>query len=112
MAARNASGVKVNIIDIQAFMLVWIGSEDPETGILGHALIPKKKGKLLISHRSTAYPCYLPVLGGFSRSWSYETCPWLAKVVFLLFPAKYLFMERTCPLNRLYLFRLINILYE
>ena len=23
----------------------------------------KKKGKLLISHRSTTYPCYLPVLG-------------------------------------------------
>src|SRR6056297_31196 len=35
----------------------------------------RKKGKLLISHRSTAYPCYLPVLGEFSRSWSYETCP-------------------------------------
>jgi len=26
------------------------------------------------SHRSTTYPCYLPVLGEFSRSWS---C-WLA----------------------------------
>lgn len=23
-------------------------------------------GKLLISHRSTAYPCYLPVLGRFA----------------------------------------------
>ena len=28
------------------------------------------------SHRAatTAYPCYLPVLGSFSRSWPYETC--------------------------------------
>ncbi len=28
------------------------------------------------SHRTatTAYPCYLPVLGEFSRSWPYETC--------------------------------------
>ncbi len=23
---------------------------------------------------TTAYPCYLPVLGEFSRSWSYKTC--------------------------------------
>ena len=35
----------------------------------------QKKGKLLTSHRSTAYPCYLPVLGEFSRSWSCKTCP-------------------------------------
>ena len=33
-----------------------------------------KKGKLLTSHRSTIYPCYLPVLGEFNRSWSYKTC--------------------------------------
>lgn len=32
-------------------------------------------GKLLTSHRSTVYPCYLPVLGEFNRSWSYKTCP-------------------------------------
>lgn len=32
-------------------------------------------GKLLMSHRSTAYPCYLPVLGEFSRSWSHKTYP-------------------------------------
>ncbi len=32
-----------------------------------------KKGKLLMSHRSTTYPCYLPVLGEFSRSWSHKT---------------------------------------
>jgi hypothetical protein len=27
-------------------------------------------------HRTatTAYPCYLPVLGEFSRSWPYKTC--------------------------------------
>ena len=35
----------------------------------------KKAGKRLISHRSTAYPCFLPDLGEFSGSWSYETCP-------------------------------------
>ena len=23
---------------------------------------------------TTAYPCYIPVLGEFSRSWSYKTC--------------------------------------
>lgn len=34
----------------------------------------KKNGKLLTSHRSTIYPCYLPVLGEFNRSWSYKTC--------------------------------------
>ncbi len=32
-------------------------------------------GKLLTSHRSTAYPCFLPDLGEFSRSWSYKTYP-------------------------------------
>jgi hypothetical protein len=36
-------------------------------------------GKLLISHRSTIYPCYIPVLGEFNRSWSYKTYP-IAKV--------------------------------
>jgi len=35
----------------------------------------KKVGKLLTSHRSTTYPCFLPDLGEFSRSWSYKTCP-------------------------------------
>jgi hypothetical protein len=34
----------------------------------------KKIGKLLTSHRSTAYPCYLPILGEFCRSWPYKTC--------------------------------------
>jgi|GEM_PF-3988131 len=34
-----------------------------------------KKGKPLMSHRSTAYPCFLPDLGEFSRSWSHETYP-------------------------------------
>jgi hypothetical protein len=33
-----------------------------------------KNGKLLTSHRSTIYPCYLPILGEFNRSWSYKTC--------------------------------------
>ncbi len=30
---------------------------------VGFVNIMTKKGKLLISHRSTIYPCYLPVLG-------------------------------------------------
>ena len=32
-------------------------------------------GKLLISHRSTIYPCFIPDLGEFDRSWSYKTYP-------------------------------------
>jgi hypothetical protein len=40
-------------------------------------------GKLLISHRSTIYPCYIPVLGEFNRSWSYKTYP-LQKYNFFL----------------------------
>jgi len=37
-------------------------------------IVNKKKAGY--SHRAatTAYPCYLPVLGSFSRSWPYETC--------------------------------------
>ena len=33
------------------------------------------------SHRTatTTYPCYIPVLGGFSRSWPYKTCQSLQK---------------------------------
>lgn len=34
-----------------------------------------KKGKPLMSHRSTTYPCLLPDLGEFSRSWSHKTYP-------------------------------------
>ncbi len=37
--------------------------------------LSKKVGKLPVSHRSTAYPCCLPTLGGFSRSWSHRTYP-------------------------------------
>ncbi len=39
-------------------------------------------GKLLISHRSTVYPCFIPDLGEFNRSWSYKTYP-LQKYKFL-----------------------------
>jgi len=35
----------------------------------------KKRASDLYRTASTAYPCYLPVLGEFSRSWSYKTCP-------------------------------------
>lgn len=33
------------------------------------------------SHRTatTAYPCYIPVLGRFSRSWSCKTCRYKGK---------------------------------
>jgi len=31
-----------------------------------------KKRTSSVSHRSTTYPCYLPVLGEFSRSWSHK----------------------------------------
>ena len=44
----------------------------------------KKLGKRLISHRSTAYPCFLPDLGEFGGSWSYETCPGIAKIEILI----------------------------
>jgi len=40
----------------------------------------RKNGRLLTSHRSTAYPCCIPTLGSFSRSWSYETCRRKSKV--------------------------------
>jgi len=36
----------------------------------------KKKGKTWYRTATTAYPCYLPVLGEFSGSWSYQTYPW------------------------------------
>ncbi len=44
------------------------------------ALKQQKRGKLLTSHRSTTYPCYLPILGEFSGSWSYKTYP-AAKII-------------------------------
>jgi hypothetical protein len=33
-----------------------------------------KKAGYLHRTATTAYPCYLPVLGEFSRSWPYKTC--------------------------------------
>ena len=45
-----------------------------EINFAGRKFGQKKTGKLLISHRSTAYPCYLPILGEFCRSWPYKTC--------------------------------------
>jgi hypothetical protein len=35
----------------------------------GHEL---KKMAEPVSHRSTTYPCFLPDLGGFGRSWSHR----------------------------------------
>ncbi len=51
---------------------------------VGFIIIIQKKGKLLISHRSTIYPCYLPILGEFDGSWSYKTYP-LQKYTFFLY---------------------------
>ena len=51
---------------------------------LKQAVTSIKNGKLLTSHRSTIYPCYLPVLGEFNRSWSYKTCRCKYKVAFLI----------------------------
>ena len=35
----------------------------------------KKWASYLYRTATTVYPCYLPVLGEFNRSWSYKTCP-------------------------------------
>ena len=35
----------------------------------------KKRVSLIYRTATTAYPCYLPVLGEFCRSWSYMTYP-------------------------------------
>jgi hypothetical protein len=35
----------------------------------------KKWVSYLYRTATTAYPCYLPILGEFSRSWSYKTYP-------------------------------------
>ena len=43
----------------------------------------KKRVSSLYRTATTAYPCYLPVLGEFSRSWSYKTYP-MQKYVFFL----------------------------
>ena len=51
---------------------------------VGSIIISEKKGKLLISHRSTIYPCCLPALGEFDRSWSYKTYPLQRYDFFLL----------------------------
>lgn len=37
----------------------------------------RNKKRASYSHRTatTVYPCCVPTLGEFNRSWSYETCP-------------------------------------
>jgi len=54
-------------------MLFWVENPEdlyPPSGVRGKI----KKGRLLTSHRSTTYPCCLPTLGRFGRSWSCKTC--------------------------------------
>ena len=38
-------------------------------------LLKQKRVSYLYRTATTTYPCYLPVLGDFSRSWSYKTYP-------------------------------------
>src|ERR1035437_8214512 len=38
-------------------------------------VLNKKRVSYLYRTATTAYPCYLPILGEFSRSWSYKTYP-------------------------------------
>jgi hypothetical protein len=54
-------------------------------------------GKLLISHRSTIYPCFIPDLGEFDRSWSYKTYP-LQKYKIYQMPDKKLFNFLYCSI--------------
>jgi len=37
--------------------------------------VNKKRVSYLYRTATTAYPCYLPILGEFGRSWSYKTYP-------------------------------------
>jgi hypothetical protein len=41
---------------------------------LRYSILNKKMAGYLHRTATTAYPCYLPVLGEFSRSWPYKTC--------------------------------------
>ena len=45
----------------------------------------KKGVSYLYRAATTAYPCYLPVLGEFSRSWPYKTYPGRQKYKLLSF---------------------------
>ena len=48
----------------------------------------KKRVSLIYRTATTAYPCYLPVLGEFCRSWSYMTYPGTKVVKFIYLPNK------------------------
>ena len=48
----------------------------------------KKRVSLIYRTATTAYPCYLPVLGEFCRSWSYMTYPGTKLVKFIYLPNK------------------------
>lgn len=49
-------------------------------------MVQKKWVSLIYRTATTAYPCFLPDLGEFSRSWSYMTYP-RQKYKKILFPA-------------------------
>ena len=42
-------------------------------------IVIKNRASYLHRTATTAYPCFLPDLGGFSRSWSYKTYPAVQK---------------------------------
>jgi hypothetical protein len=50
------------------------GNGENRVLLVEKGVVKIKNGKLLTSHRSTIYPCCLPALGEFNRSWSYKTC--------------------------------------
>ncbi len=52
-------------------------------------MLGKKRVSYLYRTATTAYPCYLPILGEFSRSWSYKTYPLQKYKIPLLPPNNY-----------------------
>ena len=58
--------------------------------------MPKKKGKLFISHRYNQTPLLYSYPGGFNGSWSYKTCPISLRFTELFyFPASFTICKDT-----------------
>jgi len=56
-------------------------------GFCLQSVINKKRASYLYRTATTVYPCFLPDLGEFDRSWSYKTCP-IAKLRRFIGPGK------------------------
>ena len=54
-----------------AYNLRKVEPKDPVVCVISDK---KRLAGYLYRTATTAYPCYLPVLGEFSRSWPYKTC--------------------------------------